>query len=145
MTISKSNQHLLLPINQQVPLRKTMRIGARSCPASPKSQDKVGISPLQHSDLNVHRVPEHLCDRIVSIRVKGVEGHILCASRKIGWLHSHCQMRLSAQNISFTLTFHTTLAITLSVGQPELHTQGSRSCYWGWWRNQANLNDQSLN
>lgn len=47
--------------------------------------------------------------------------------------------------VSFILTFHTTLGITLSIGQPELHTQGSRSCDWGWRRNQANLNDQSLN
>lgn len=143
--ISKSDQHLLLPINQQVPLRKTMRVGVRSCPAPSKSQDKVGISPLQHSDLNVHGIPEHLYDGVVGIRVKGAVGHLLCSSRKSGWWHSHCQIRLTAQNISFTLTFHTTLGNTLSVAQPEFHTQGSRSCNWGWWRNQANLNDQSLN
>ena len=54
-------------------------------------------------------------------------------------------MSPNAENIYCTLTFNTTLDGTLSVGQPELHTQGSRSCNWGWWRNPANLNDQSLN
>ncbi len=122
-----------------------MRVGGRSCPASSKSQDNVGISPLQYSDLNVHGIPEHLCDGVVGIRVEGAVGHLLCSSGKSGWWHTHCQIRQTAQNISFTLTFHTALGITLSVGQPELHTQGSRSCNWRWWRNQANLNDQSLN
>lgn len=143
--ISKSDQHLLLPINQQVPLRKTMRVGAGSCPAPSKSQDKVGISPLQHSDLNVHRIPEHFCDGVVGIHIKGVVGRLLCSSRKTCLWDSHYQMRVTAQNIIFTLTFHTALGITLSIGQPELHTQGSRSCNWGWWRNQPNLNDHSFN
>lgn len=82
--MSKSDQHLVLPINQQVPLRKTMRVGVRSCPASSKSQDKVGICPLQHSDLNIHRIPEHLYNGVVTIHVKGAVGNILCPSRKIG-------------------------------------------------------------
>lgn len=84
MAISKSDQQLLLPINQQVPLRNTVRVGVRSCPASSKSQDEVGISPLQHSDLNVHRIPEHFCDGVVGINVEGAVGDVLCTNRGIG-------------------------------------------------------------
>lgn len=80
--ISKSDQRLLLPINQQVPLRETTWVGASSCPASSKSQDKVGITPLQYADLDIHRIPEHFVDGVFGICIVGAKGHILCSSRK---------------------------------------------------------------
>lgn len=50
-----------------------------------------------------------------------------------------------AQKITYTLTFHTALVSAHPATQPKFHTQGSKNCNWGWWRNQPNINDQCFN
>lgn len=60
-----------------------MRVGVRGYPASSKSQDKVGICPFNHVDLNVNRIPQNLSDRIVGRSIKGGVGLLLCPKKKM--------------------------------------------------------------
>ncbi len=66
----------LSPIDQKVPLGETEWTGGWCCPTTSQCQDNVGVSPLHNAHLNIDRLPEDFCDRIISITVVGHVGLI---------------------------------------------------------------------
>lgn len=54
-----------IPIEQKVPLWQALRIWGGGGPAVLKVEDDVWISPLQETDLNIDRLPQHFSDRVV--------------------------------------------------------------------------------
>ncbi len=85
------------PIDQKVPLRETEWIGGRCCPAMFQHQDNVGVSPLHNVHLNIHRLPEDFCDRIISVTVVGCVGLIPWGT-PLGFNQTHIWKALGRHN-----------------------------------------------
>ncbi len=130
----------LSPIDQKVPLGETEWTGGWCCPTTSQCQDNVGVSPLHNAHLNIYRLPEDFCDRIISTTVVGRVGLIPWGTPP-GFNQNQVWNALGRQDLTFSTAFGDTLAI----GQSELHPERTRSSYWWRWRNRVDLHNQSFN
>lgn len=73
-----SHIHILVPVNEKVPLWEAERIWVRCGPAVLQVQDYVWVCSLQEAHLNIHGFPEHFGDRVVCWSVEGAIRCLFC-------------------------------------------------------------------